>query len=82
VTPDFLLLYVATTGIPRIPWTVLARTAYRGNSTIVLQQPVNWQPGDEIVVATTGNYLSQRESEKVVVQSVRVPRDCRALNTD
>ena len=44
-------------------WTRLAATATAGSSTITLEEQVDWQVGDEIVLATTGHRHSQAESE-------------------
>ena len=44
-------------------WTQLALTANNGSSTIQLMQPVDWAINSEIVVCTTGNRLSQKETE-------------------
>ncbi|CAF1377186.1 unnamed protein product, partial [Adineta steineri] len=44
-------------------WTRLSSTATMGSSQISLQIPVNWGINDSIVIATTGNYESQGESE-------------------
>ncbi|XP_048254094.1 fibrocystin-L-like [Haliotis rufescens] len=46
-----------------VTWTRLAVTATAGDTTIVLQHPVNWEVGDQIVIATTGGHHSQKESE-------------------
>ncbi|MBN3294523.1 PKHL1 protein, partial [Polypterus senegalus] len=58
-------------GIPiPVTWTRLAQTANAGSSTLQLQQPVTWNVGDEIVIASTGNRLSQGENELMVIQSI------------
>ncbi len=44
-------------------WTRLAATANSGSSQITLRQPVNWVIGNQIVIATTGDYESQGETE-------------------
>ena len=46
-----------------VSWTHLLQTANYGESQIKLKEPVYWNIGSEIVIATTGAYLSQRESE-------------------
>jgi hypothetical protein len=51
-------------------WTRLASTAAAGATTITLLQPVDWPVGSEIVIATTGNYLSQGESETSIITAV------------
>ena len=50
-------------GKPKIPWTVLAATASAGDTTITLQQSVDWEVGDHIAVASTGKRHSQSENE-------------------
>ncbi|CAF4003686.1 unnamed protein product, partial [Rotaria magnacalcarata] len=51
-------------GIPTIQtWAQLATTANNGSSTITLIQPVNWTIGSQIIIATTSDRFSQRESE-------------------
>jgi len=44
-------------------WTKLARTALNGSFTITLLNPVDWPINSEIIIATTGDQWSQRESE-------------------
>ena len=44
-------------------WTQLGATAYNGSSIISLLKPVNWSINSEIIIATTGDRFSQRESE-------------------
>ena len=44
-------------------WGRLAATATNGSSTITLLQPVIWPIDSQIVIATTSNRFSQRESE-------------------
>ena len=51
-------------------WTRLAHTAEIGDTDITLEHGVNWKPGSEIVVATTGGRASMGESEKMVIDSV------------
>nr|XP_014351910.1 PREDICTED: fibrocystin-L [Latimeria chalumnae] len=53
-------------------WTHLAQTAEAGSSQLVLQQPVEWKIGNEIVIASTGHRHSQRENEKKKIASVSV----------
>ena len=51
-------------GIPTIrTWTQLGATANNGSSTITLRQPVNWTVDSQIVIATTSDRFSQKESE-------------------
>jgi len=51
-------------------WTHLNATANSGSSQITLCQPVNWFVGNQIVIATTGDYLSQTESEVRTITSI------------
>ena len=51
-------------------WTYLAETAEVNDTQIVLKNGVNWAPGSEIVIATTGDRASMGESEKKVIDSV------------
>jgi len=51
-------------------WTHLATTAYNGSSTITLLQPVNWPVGSQIIIPSTGDYLSQKENEKRTITAI------------
>ena len=51
-------------------WTRLASTATAGSTQITLLQTVDWPVGSQIVIATTGNYLSQGQSEIRTVTAV------------
>ncbi|CAL1525942.1 unnamed protein product [Lymnaea stagnalis] len=53
-----------------VVWTRLAATAAAGTKTLKLQHSVDWQAGDEIVIATTGDRMSQKESEVKIIESV------------
>lgn len=55
-------------GAPRTAWTKLAETAEAGASRLVLARPVDWRPGDRIVVTATG--WDARESEEATVVAV------------
>ena len=44
-------------------WTRLGETAEAAQDYIVLESPVEWKAGDEIVIATTGDRHSQIQSE-------------------
>lgn len=46
-----------------VTWTQLGQTASAGSDQIVLKEPVVWEVGSEIVIATTGDLYSVRESE-------------------
>ncbi|CAF1300760.1 unnamed protein product, partial [Adineta ricciae] len=51
-------------------WARLASTTAAGSSQITLQTPVSWSVGDEIIIATTGDYESQGESEVRTIASI------------
>ncbi|CAF3664415.1 unnamed protein product [Rotaria sordida] len=51
-------------------WTHLAATVSSGSSRITLRQAVNWSVGSTIVIATTGDYLSQGQSEIRTITAV------------
>lgn len=58
-------------GLPTVrTWTKLGATALNGSSTLTLLQPVNWTIGDEIVIATTSDRFSQKESEVRRIQNI------------
>ena len=46
-----------------MPWTRLGATADVGDNQIVLESPVDWAVGDQIVIATSGHRHSQRQNE-------------------
>ncbi len=53
-------------GRPRhVTWTRLASTARANSSSLVLQQPVDWVPGDRLVLAPTGKDGNETEVMKV-----------------
>jgi hypothetical protein len=51
-------------------WARLAATATSGTSTITLLQAIDWPVGSQIVIATTGDYLSQGETETHFITAV------------
>ncbi|XP_052286416.1 fibrocystin-L-like [Dreissena polymorpha] len=53
-----------------LTWTRLASTANAGANSITLMHPVEWNVGDEIVIASTGHRHTQRENEKRTIHSV------------
>ncbi|KAK3107032.1 hypothetical protein FSP39_005622 [Pinctada imbricata] len=53
-----------------ITWTRLASTVTAGSDTIVLQDEVTWQAGDEVAIATTSHRHSQGENEKCTIKSI------------
>ncbi|CAF3294041.1 unnamed protein product [Rotaria sp. Silwood2] len=51
-------------GIPTVQtWAQLGATAMNGSTTLTLLQPVNWTINSQIVIATTSDRFSQKESE-------------------
>lgn len=53
-------------GSPRRPsWTRLAKTARAGSSQLVVERPVDWMPGDLIVVASTDFQPLQAEEARI-----------------
>ena len=58
-------------GLPSVrTWTRLANTTNIGATKAVLLQPVDWPIGSQIVVATTGDHLSQKQSEVRTIVAV------------
>ncbi|MGH2376839.1 MAG: G8 domain-containing protein [bacterium] len=56
-------------GEPRAPaWTRLAKTASKGAGQIVLERPVDWRPGDHIVIASTD--YNPLQAEEALVKAV------------
>ena len=53
-----------------VTWTHLSQTANQGATQITLKEPVIWSVGSQIIIATTGNNLSQRENEVRTITSV------------
>ncbi|KAH9512877.1 Fibrocystin-L, partial [Bulinus truncatus] len=53
-----------------VVWTRLASTASAGSTILNLEHEVDWSPGDEIVIATTGDKFSQKETEVRKIVSV------------
>jgi hypothetical protein len=51
-------------------WTRLAATAAAGSTNITLLQAVSWPVGSQIIIATTGDYLSQGESEVHTITAI------------
>lgn len=52
-------------GRPIDGWTHLADTAEPGNRRITVAGPINWRPGDEIVIAST-DYWSRHDEERTI----------------
>jgi cell migration-inducing and hyaluronan-binding protein len=55
-------------GTPRVSWVQLGATAPAGASSIQLATPVDWKPGETIVLASTD--FSQDQAEERVVTAV------------
>ena len=67
----YIYLYLCDSGRPvDVTWTQLASTANVGDTALTLTTPVTWEPGTEIVIATTGGHLSQSETETAFVTAV------------
>ena len=49
-------------------WTRLMRTASAGDTELTLESPVNWQPGDRLVLASTD--FDPQQAEEITVESV------------
>ena len=61
-------------------WTKLNETAESGSSIITLQHSVNWAIDSQIIIATTGDFASQNESE--VRRVTNISSDGRTLTLD
>ena len=48
-----------------VPWTRLAATAKKGDDRIVLDRPVDWKPGGEIVIASASADPNESETTRV-----------------
>ena len=66
------IIYFASIAGKPVPvtWTRLAQTASASDTTLELQTPVTWSAGDHIVIASTGDHLSQNENEEREIASV------------
>uniref|UniRef100_A0A8C6JJ31 Uncharacterized protein n=1 Tax=Melopsittacus undulatus TaxID=13146 RepID=A0A8C6JJ31_MELUD len=56
--------------MPQVSFTHLKSSAHANDTQLVLQEPVDWQPGDEIVVGRTGLGDVQQQEEMAVIESV------------
>ncbi|XP_030346033.1 fibrocystin isoform X2 [Strigops habroptila] len=56
--------------VPKVSFTRLKSSAHANDARLVLQEPVDWQPGDEIVVGRTGLGDVQQQEEMAVIESV------------
>ncbi|CAH8644630.1 unnamed protein product [Heterobilharzia americana] len=58
-------------GQPRVvTWTRLAVTAEAGSKTLVLEHPVDWQPGEHIIITSTGGKSAHNESEEHIIDDI------------
>ena len=54
-----------------VTWTYLTESAYEQSTSITLKDDIsNWGVGSQIIIATTGDYLSQGESEVRTITSI------------
>ncbi|XP_009944264.1 PREDICTED: fibrocystin-like, partial [Leptosomus discolor] len=56
--------------MPKVTFTHLNSSAHANDTRLLLQEPVDWQPGDEIVVGRSGIGDAQQQEEMAVIQSV------------
>lgn len=56
--------------MPKAAFTHLKSSAHANDRLLVLQDPVDWQPGDEIMVGRTGLGDAQQQEEVAVIESV------------
>ncbi|NXJ66569.1 PKHD1 protein, partial [Rostratula benghalensis] len=56
--------------MPKVAFTLLNSSAHADDRRLLLQEPVDWQPGDEILVGRTGLGDAQEREEMAVIESV------------
>ncbi|XP_054677393.1 fibrocystin isoform X3 [Grus americana] len=56
--------------MPKVAFTDLKSSARANDTRLMLLEPVDWQPGDEIVVGRTGLGDAQQQEEMAVIESV------------
>ncbi|KAM7062054.1 fibrocystin [Acridotheres tristis] len=56
--------------MPKVVFTHLKSSANAGDTRLILQEPVDWQPGDEILVGSSGLGNAQQQEEMAFIQSV------------
>ncbi|XP_027664450.2 fibrocystin isoform X1 [Falco cherrug] len=56
--------------MPKVAFTRLKSSAHADDTRLVLQEPVDWQPGDEIVVGRTSLGDAQQQEEMAIIESV------------
>ena len=70
---------MVTHGLPKRPtWTVLAATAHVGDTSLTLAEPVNWQVGDEVAVASSS--LLPHEYDTAVITGISEDRTVLTLD--
>lgn len=53
-------------GTPQVSWTKLASTASIGSTSLVLNEPVGWRIGDQIVISSSGLDPNEAEVRTIV----------------
>ncbi|XP_067150956.1 fibrocystin [Apteryx mantelli] len=56
--------------MPKVAFTHLKSSAHVNDTRLVLQEPVDWQPGDEIIVGGTGLGDAPQQEEMAIIESV------------
>ncbi|XP_065690442.2 fibrocystin [Patagioenas fasciata] len=56
--------------VPKVAFTHLKSSAHTNDTRLVLQEAVDWQPGDEILVGRTDLGDAQQQEETAVIESV------------
>ncbi|NWS73473.1 PKHD1 protein, partial [Crotophaga sulcirostris] len=56
--------------MPKVSFTRLKSSAHVNDTRLLLQERVDWQPGDEIMVGRTGLGDAQQQEEMAVIESV------------
>ncbi|KAF1512602.1 Fibrocystin, partial [Eudyptula albosignata] len=56
--------------MPEVAFTLLKSSAHANDTRLMLQKPVDWQPGDEIMVGRTGFGDAQQQEEMAVIEFV------------
>eukprot|EP00741_Cyanophora_paradoxa_P015378 tig00020876_g14844.t1 len=60
-------------GTPRLPWTQLAATVWPGDANITLKEPVDWEVGGRVAVASS-SFDGDAESEERAIVAVSEDR--------
>jgi hypothetical protein len=64
-----------------VTWTHLGQTASAGDTTVTLKEPVIWGVGSQIVIASTGDHLSQGENEVKTITAVSADKKTLTLDS-